>query len=80
MFGLRMNKSMRDVGFTTRGSPTPREIIGELEASFTKYHPTRRYSKGKMRFQSFFMSTTVHLFAAAASSATSSFPKCDCRS
>ena len=30
-----------------------------------------------MRFQSFFMSTTVHLFTAAASRATSSLPKCE---
>src|SRR3954451_8666395 len=36
-----------------------------------------RQSNAKIRFQSFFMSTTVHLFTAAASSATSSFPKCD---
>ena len=34
----------------------------------------------RSRFQSCFMSTTVHLFAAAASSAISSFPKCDWRS
>ena len=33
-----------------------------------------------MRFQSFFMSTTVHLLIAAASSALSSFPKWDLRS
>ena len=40
----------------------------------------RTHSKAKMRFQSFFMSTTVHLFAAAASSALSSLPKWDWRS
>jgi hypothetical protein len=40
----------------------------------------RTYSNAKTRFQSFFMSTTVHLFSAAASRALSSFPKCDWRS
>ncbi|MGX1420808.1 hypothetical protein AB7M59_001243 [Bradyrhizobium elkanii] len=38
------------------------------------------YSNAKIRLQSFFMSTTVHLFTAAASSAISSLPKCDWRS
>ena len=38
------------------------------------------YSNANIRFQSFFMSTPVHLFTAAASSATSSLPKCEWRS
>lgn len=40
----------------------------------------QRFSNGKITFQSFFMSITVHLFTAAASSAASRRPKCDCRS
>jgi len=35
----------------------------------------RAYSNANTRFQSLFMSTTVHLFRAAASKAVSSFPK-----
>jgi hypothetical protein len=38
------------------------------------------YWNGNTRFQSLFMSTTVHLFTAAASSALSSFPTWDWRS
>src|SRR3954468_8910308 len=38
------------------------------------------YSNANTRFQSFFISTTVHLLIAAASSALSNFPKCDVRS
>jgi len=41
---------------------------------------THVIQSAKMRCQSFFMSTTLHLLTAAASSATSSFPKCDWRS
>jgi hypothetical protein len=37
-------------------------------------------SNGKITFQSFFISITVHLLTAAASKATSSRPKCDRRS
>jgi opacity protein-like surface antigen len=41
--------------------------------------PRTPYSNPKMRFQSFFMSTMVHLFSAAASGALSRRPKAACR-
>jgi len=48
--------------------------------SFNRCEWMRVYSNANTRFQSFFMSTTVHLFRAAASKAMSSFPKWDWRS
>jgi hypothetical protein len=35
----------------------------------------QRFSGGKMTFQSFFMSTTVHLFAACARKAWAEYPE-----
>jgi hypothetical protein len=60
--------------------PLQRERQGSSGQSTVTLTELGRQSKAKMRFQSFFISTTVHLFAAAASSATSSFPKCEWRS
>ena len=56
------------------------EPEGADQQAASHHRPGPPHWNAKTRFQSFFMSTTVHLFSAAASSALSSRPKWDWRS